>query len=85
MIDQNRAADCPHRELAVGWAWHALEPAEESLFAAHLPDCPACTRTVAETAQVGAMLGLSIPEELPSTDLEQRILAVTATSSAAPI
>jgi len=84
MIDQNRPAVCPHRELAVGWALHALEPAEESLIAAHLPDCPECTRTVAETAQVGATLGLSLPEEVPSTALEQRVLAVT-TSAAAPI
>lgn len=85
MIDQNPTGTCPHRELAVGWALHALEPAEESLVAAHLPDCPECARTVAETAQVGVMLGLSIPETAPRADLEQRVLAVTTTSATAPI
>lgn len=85
MNDQNRTVVCPHRELAVGWAFHALEPAEESLVAAHLPDCPECTRTVAETMQLGATLGLSIPEAVPSTELEHRVLAVTTTNAAAPI
>lgn len=85
MIDQNRSVICPHRELAVGWALHALEPAEESLFAAHLPDCAECTRTVAETTQVGVMLGLSIPEVSPGPDLEQRVLAVTAGNVSASV
>lgn len=31
MNDQREAVRCPHRELAVGWALHSLEPAEESL------------------------------------------------------
>lgn len=80
MSDQLRVADgaeCPHRELAVGWALHALEPAEESLVAAHMPGCPACTKTVAETEWVGATLGLAVPEAIPSAELEQRVLAVT--------
>ncbi|HKR49649.1 MAG TPA: anti-sigma factor [Pseudonocardiaceae bacterium] len=77
MNDQQRVAECPHRELAVGWALHALEPAEESLVAAHMLDCPTCTRTVAETEQIGATLGLSVPEVIPSAELEQRVLAVT--------
>jgi hypothetical protein len=37
MNNQSRVEDCPHTELAVGWALHSLEPAEESLVAAHLP------------------------------------------------
>jgi hypothetical protein len=36
--DLRRGAPCPHRGLAVGWALHALEPADESPVAAHLPD-----------------------------------------------
>jgi Anti-sigma-K factor rskA len=86
MIDQNRPVPCPHRELAVGWALHALEPAEEDLVTAHLmTDCSECTRTVAETVRVTAMLGLSIPEAIPSTALEQQVLAVTTTSPVAPV
>ena len=78
MNDQRQAADCPHRELAVGWALHALEPAEESLVATHLPDCPLCTGTAAQTEDIGATLGLSVPEAIPSAELEQRILSVTS-------
>lgn len=85
MIDQHRAPDCEHSELAVGWALHALEPAEEILVAAHLPDCAECTRTVAETEMVGATLGLSVPEQAPSAALEQRVLAVTSTPQVARV
>lgn len=85
MNTQLRVADCPHRDLAVGWALHALEPAEEALVATHMPDCPACTRTVAQTEQIGATLGLSVPELIPSAELEQRVLAVTIDRRAAPV
>ncbi len=85
MNDQRRVADCPHRELAVGWALHALEPAEESLVAAHMPDCPTCTDIVVGTEWVGATLGLSVPEAIPSAELEQRVLAVTKQREAAPV
>lgn len=64
---------------------HALEPAEESLVAAHLPGCPTCIRVVAEAEQVGASLGLAVPEAIPSAGLEQRVLAVTTDRSAAPV
>lgn len=85
MNTQHRVADCPHRDLAVGWALHALEPAEEALLATHMPDCPTCTRTVAQTEQIGATLGLSVPELIPSAELEQRVLAVTIDRRAAPV
>jgi hypothetical protein len=82
---QRRVASCPHRDLAVGWALHALEPAEESLVAAHMPDCPTCITAAAETEDVGAMLGLSVPEAIPSAELEQRVLSVTGASWVAPV
>jgi len=50
---QHRATDCPHRELAVGWALHALEAAGDSLVAAHMPDCPICTSTATQTEEIG--------------------------------
>lgn len=85
MIDENRPASCPHSELAVGWALHALEPAEESLVAAHLVDCPVCTDLVSETERVGASLGLSIPQATPSAGLEQRVLAAVNATAIAPV
>jgi hypothetical protein len=85
MNDQHRVAGCPHRELAVGWALHALEPAEESLVAAHMPECPACASTAAETEEVGAILGLCLPEAVPSAELEQRVLSVAGAKRAVPV
>ncbi|MGH3833992.1 MAG: hypothetical protein ACRDRS_26735 [Pseudonocardiaceae bacterium] len=84
MSDQPRLSDCPHRELAVGWALHALEPAEESLVAAHMPECPTCSSTAAQTEEVSATLGLSVPEVAPSAALEQRVLSVAGVRWAAP-
>jgi hypothetical protein len=83
--DLHRGAPCPHRELAVGWALHTLEPADESPVAAHLPDCPTCTSTAAETEEIGATLGLSVPQANPSTELEQRVLSVTGATWEAPV
>ena len=85
MNELHRDADCPHRELAVGWALHILEPADESPVAAHMPDCPICTSTAAETEEVGATLGLSVPQANPSTELEQRVLSVTDATREAPV
>ena len=86
MNDQQRCvAGCPHRDLAVGWALHALEPAEESLVAVHMPDCPTCIGTAAETEEMGATLGLSLLEEVPSAELERRVLSVTSASRVVPV
>jgi anti-sigma factor RsiW len=63
---------------------HALEAADESPVAAHMPDCPTCTSTAAETEEVGATLGLSVPQEIPSAELEQRVLRVTGDKWVAP-
>jgi hypothetical protein len=82
MNDQREVARCPHRELAVGWALHSLEPAEESLVAAHLPTCPECADAAEQTEDLGAMLGLSVPDLAPGAELEQRILSVAGVRSA---
>ena len=84
MNDQREGARCPHHELAIGWALHSLEPAEGSLVAAHLPACPECAEAAAQTEEIGAMLGLSVPEMVPSAQLEQRVLSVTGIRSTAP-
>jgi Anti-sigma-K factor rskA len=85
MNDQGQVEGCPHGELAVGWALRSLEPAEESLVAVHLPGCPACRSLASQTEEVGAMLGLSVPELVPSAELEQRILGVTGIQRNAPV
>ena len=82
---QHYVADCPHREMAVGWALHALEPVGDSLVTAHLPDCPICTTTATQTEQVGATLGLSVPQTDPRAELEQRVLSITGANGAAPV
>jgi hypothetical protein len=82
---QRPVAGCSHRDLAVGWALHALEPAEESLIAIHMPECPTCIKIAAETEELGATLGLSVPEAIPSAELEQRILSLTGASRVAPV
>jgi hypothetical protein len=82
---QDGVSGCAYREWAVGWALHALEPAEESLVIRHLADCPTCASIAADTEQVGAMLGLSVPQTTPSIGLEQRILRVTGPSRVAPV
>jgi hypothetical protein len=85
MNDQREAVRCPHRELAVGWALHSLEPAEESLVAAHLPACSECAGAAGQSEEIGAMLGLSVPELVPGAGLEQRILSVTGPRKVAPL
>ena len=82
---QDRVSGCPYRELAVGWALHALEPVEESLVTGHLADCPTCASIAAETEEVGAMLALSVPQTIPSVGLEQRILSAAGASRTAPV
>jgi hypothetical protein len=82
---QDRVNDCTYRELAVGWALHALEPAEESLVIGHLADCPTCTSIAAQTEEIGAMLALSVPQTTPGTGLEQQIFSATESSRATPM
>jgi anti-sigma-K factor RskA len=61
--------------LAVGWALHALEPEDETAFARHLPDCPRCAQTVAETEDVMAAMATDLPPAEPSEDLCSRLRA----------
>jgi hypothetical protein len=65
-------------QLAVGWALHALEPEDETLFARHLPDCQRCARTVADTEEVMAALATDLPLAEPSEDLRHRLRAAVA-------
>ena len=82
---QDRVGGCLYRELAAGWALHALEPAEEALVTGHLADCPTCAGIAVATEELGAMMALSVPQTIPSVGLEQRILSATGASRAAPV
>jgi hypothetical protein len=57
---------------------HTLEPAGDSLAATHIPDCPICTSNATQTEDLGATLGLSVPQTIPSAELDQRVLGVTS-------
>ena len=65
-------------ELAVGWALHALEPEDETLFARHLLGCPHCARTVAETQDVMGAMAADLPAAEPSEGLRARLRAAVA-------
>jgi hypothetical protein len=78
--DEHRSWD----ELAVGWALHALEPEDETLFADHLAGCARCAQTVAETAEVmGAMAG-DLPQAEPSEGLRDRLRAAVEETEQLP-
>ncbi|PRY50622.1 anti-sigma-K factor rskA [Geodermatophilus tzadiensis] len=77
----------PHEifdELAVGWALHALEPEDEAVFGAHLPGCPRCARTVAETSEVMAAMAGDLPPAEPSDDLRDRLRAAVERTEQLP-
>jgi hypothetical protein len=78
--DEHRSWD----ELAVGWALHALEPEDETLFAAHLAACPRCVRTVAETSEVMAAMAGELPEAEPSEGLRERLRAAVEETDQLP-
>jgi hypothetical protein len=71
-------------ELAVGWALHALEPEDESSFAAHLAGCRRCARTVAETEEVMAAMATDLPHPEPSEGLRHRIRAAVEQTEQLP-
>jgi Anti-sigma-K factor rskA len=78
--DEHRGWD----ELAVGWALHALEPEDESVFAAHLSGCRRCARTVAETAEVMAAMAGDLPQAEPSDGLRERLRAAVEETEQIP-
>jgi anti-sigma factor RsiW len=71
-------------ELAVGWALHALEPEDEELFVAHLPTCPRCRQTVAETADVMGALAGDLPPADPPERLRDRLRAAVEETEQLP-
>jgi hypothetical protein len=82
---ERRDEGCPHEELAVGWAMHALEPDEEALLRTHLPGCARCRQTVQSTEQVTAALGGSIRQEDPPPRLRARLMAAIEHTPQEPV
>jgi hypothetical protein len=71
-------------ELAVGWALHALEPADEAAFLAHLADCERCAATVADTHEVMSAMATDLPRSEPSEGLRHRIRAAVEQTEQSP-
>jgi hypothetical protein len=71
-------------ELAVGWALHALEPEDETLFPDHLAGCARCAQTVAETAEVMAAMAGDLPQAEPSEGLRERLRAAVEETEQLP-
>ena len=78
--DEHRSWD----ELAVGWALHALEPEDETLFTHHLSGCARCVRTVAETSEVMAAMAGDLPQAEPSEDLRERLRSAVEETAQLP-
>jgi hypothetical protein len=78
--DEHRSWD----ELAVGWALHALEPEDETLFTHHLSGCARCVRTVAETSEVMAAMAGDLPQAEPSEGLRERLRSVVEETEQLP-
>ncbi|MGH3693629.1 MAG: hypothetical protein ACRDRX_06485, partial [Pseudonocardiaceae bacterium] len=76
---------CPQAEQSVGWALHALEPAEEVEAAAHLTLCASCRALVGQSEELLAMLGSS-PEVTiePPPQLRTQLLARIAATPQHP-
>jgi hypothetical protein len=78
--DEHRSWD----ELAVGWALHALEPEDETVFTEHLAGCGRCAQTVAETAEVMAAMAGDLPQGEPSEGLRERLRAAVEETEQLP-
>lgn len=59
-----------------------LPPEQAAPLAAHLATCPACTRTLAELAELRARLAQALPQEDAPAGLQSRIEALLAAGGA---
>lgn len=71
--------ECANRELAVGWALHALEPDEEVSFAEHLPRCADCAQRVDDTETMAVLLAQDVEQVDPPPRLREAVLAAART------
>jgi hypothetical protein len=81
----NALPSCPRGEQAVGWALHALEPADEEVVAAHLPICHACREMVRQTEQLMFLLASADEQAEPRPELGAELLATVAATAQTPV
>jgi len=66
---------CANLELATGWALHALEPADEAVFARHLPTCSECAAEVRATEDMAVLLAADVEQLDPPAHLRDAVLS----------
>lgn len=81
----NAVPSWPHGEQAVGWVLHVLEPAEESVFTAHLPICHACRELVRQTEQLMCLLASVDEQAEPRPEFRAELLAAVAATPQTPV
>ena len=70
---------CINLELATGWALHALEPDDESMFGGHLPTCAECQAEVHATEDVAVFLAADVEQYEPPAHLRAAVLNAART------
>ncbi len=70
--------------MAVGWALHALEPAEEEVFAEHMATCDRCQQLVRDSEEALGDLAYDVPMVDPPPQLLERIRHATGATDAMP-
>lgn len=75
---------CPNAELAVGWALHALEPADEDLLLEHLPECHICREAVQQTEEVFWLVSSANEQVEPRPGLRDELMAAVAATPQTP-
>jgi len=68
-------ADDVIHELTAGYALHALDPADEREYVAHLAHCDRCRNDLAAFSETAAALALAVPPLEPPPALRRKILA----------
>jgi hypothetical protein len=66
------------REMLEAYALGALERSERQAVDGHLAECAACRQQVAELEAVVAVLPETLPEQVPSRALRERLLAAAS-------
>jgi anti-sigma-K factor RskA len=67
-----------NRELAIGWALHALEPDDEAIFARHLPSCEECMAEVEATEDMAVLFATDVDQYDPPAHLRAAVLNATS-------
>lgn len=76
---------CDRCADAVGHAFSALEPDEDSAVLDHLPQCAECRRALDEALAVVVALGTAVPRVEPPEHLRSRVLEAVHAEPALPL